>query len=189
MGRKPKSKNELIEARKLYEALQKDEDDLATKTVIWRMGVQVGCALHMSEKFSQMELYKFFSWIREEDVHKMTDERRKKISKMLSDRKVMFCVREDTPKCFKGSYIERVAEEQKRYNTEKTTDYMLLTCEYLITHKGYGRKRLDRVFSQVAFMDRFPAQAILDARQELYEKTMVWIELSDDNPDNPTMII
>lgn len=174
---------------RVHEALKKDDKDLKTKTVAWRNGVQWGCTLYLSEKFSIPELAKFFRYMRSKDSEEITEARKQEIDDLLKNKKVPWRIYNTLPKHIKGSAIEQEVHAQDYYNTMQANRYGMLACEYLMKNKGYGEKRLTRVIASVLRMDKEPARVIWNARQDFFDSTGIWIELSGDNPADPAEVI
>ena len=185
--KRQRSKAELLRNMKTYAAMKKDTEqgtDFRNKTAYWRMGVEWSAVLWKEEKFSTNEIAKFLQYIMSHNVTELSEERREEIRKMLGS-KVDWTLRNTVTRSNKGSRIDRAVNELAYYNTKTSVDYSLLACEYLITQKGYARKRLDRVIGNVHFLDGLDAGMVITMRQDLFDNKGIWIELDGDTPEDP----
>lgn len=187
--KKQRSKAELINALRTHAALKKNEANLSGKTVFWRMGVEWCYALREIEKFSTPELVKFFQYMSAIDFDNLTEKDREELREYLHKKEPEWTLKTPTVRqC--NNEIDQDLAYLEHYNTEKSVDYSLLACKYLIEKKGYASKRLTRVIASVYYMDHAEAEKVWNARQEIFDKTGLWISLTeDDDPTEPDMVI
>ena len=189
--RRQRSKAELLKSIQTYQALKKDEElgnEISRKTVYWRSAVIWSVALWQNEKFSANEIADFLQYIVSNGVTDLPDERREEIRKMLGD-KVDWSFRNTVTVPNKGNLIDQSVRELEYYNTKVYVDYSLLACEYLMKHKGYARKRLNRVVGNVMFLDRLDASTVWDMRQDLFDRKGIWIDLDGDEPPADARVV
>lgn len=185
--KKQRSKAELLAHMRTYAALKKEERDgteLNKKVSYWRMGVEWSSVLWKEEKWSANEIAKLLQYVNSHDVTDLPEERREEIMEMLGDRvdwTLRNCINRDK-KC--KNAVDQAINDLAYYNTKTSVDYSLLACEYLITCKGYGKKRLNRVIGCVRYADMQEAQIVMWLRQDLYENKGIWIELDGDTPED-----
>ena len=138
------------------------------------------------EKWSANEIAKLLEYVNTHDVTDLPEERREEIRNMLGD-KVDWTLKNSVNqgrKC--KNAVDQAINDLAYYNTKTSVDYNLLTCEYLITKKGYGKKRLNRVIGCVYYADAQEAAIVMWLRQDLYENKGIWIELDGDTPEDPS---
>ena len=189
--KRQRSKAELLLQMRAYQALKKDERNgtgLSKKTVYWRMGVEWSVVLWKDENFSTNEIAKFLQYIVEHDVTELSEVRRQEIRELLNI-KVDWTLRNSLHKKKERNAVDQAVHDLGMHNTQVSVDYSLLACEYLMTHKGYAKKRLDRVIGDVYYLDNQTADIIWQARQELYDKKGIWIELGNDEKPEGAQII
>ena len=189
--KRQRSKAELLLHMRTYQALKKDaenKESISGKTVYWRMAVEWCTALWKEEKFSTNELAKFLQYIADNNVTELTEERREEIRNMLLE-KVDWVLNNPDVQQRKKNAVDQAVSDFQYYNTEGFVNYSLLACEYLVTQKGFGKKRLDRVMGNVDFFDNLKACLIWDMRQELFDQKGIWVELGkDDIPEDAKII-
>lgn len=185
--KKQRSKAELLNHMRTYAALKKEEQrgtELNKKVSYWRMGVEWSSVLWKEEKWSANEIAKLLEYVNTHDVTDLPEERREEIRDMLGDRvdwTLRNCVNQGR-KC--KNAVDQAINDLAYYNTKTSVDYSLLVCEYLITKKGYGKKRLNRVIGCVYYADAQEAEIVMWLRQDLYENKGIWIELDGDTPED-----
>lgn len=189
--KKQRSKSELLKSIHTYQALKKDWQqgkEINRKTAYWRMGVEWSTVLWKEEKFSTNSIAVFLQYIVDNDVTELPEKRRDEIRQMLGDR-VEWTLKNTVTQEKKGSVIDQAVNELEFYNTKVCVDYSLLACEYLIKHKGYAKKRLDRVIGAVYYTDGLDASVIWAMRQELFESKGIWIDLDGEEPPEGAQVI
>lgn len=188
--KKQRSKAELLNILRTHHALKKEQEqgtELSRQTVYFRMAVEWSVALWKDEKFSANEIAKFLKYI-VNDVTELSEQRREEIRELLGDR-VEWTLKNTVVQENKRSSIDREFTEFEYYNTQVSVDYSLLACEYLIKHKGYARKRLDRVIGDVLFTDNLGVDVIWQMRQDLFEHKGIWIDLNGEEPPADAHVI
>lgn len=181
MARKFRNKAQLLATYAAYKAVQKDNKDLRYKTVYWRMGVTWCVTLWKEEGFSANGLVEFMKYINEHDVNNLGEERRQEIRKMLG-KKVDWTLKNQTGKARTNNEMDVIVNKLMYYNTEISVDYSLLACEFLMKHKGYSTKRLNRVIGDILWLDHTDTQTIITMRQQLFDAKGVWIALDQEQP-------
>lgn len=185
--KKQRSKAELLNHMRTYAALKKEEQrgtELNKKVSYWRMGVEWSSVLWKEEKWSANEIAKLLEYVNTHDVTDLPEERREEIRAILGD-KVDWTLKNSVNqgrKC--KNVVDQAINDLAYYNTKTSVDYSLLACEYLITKKGYGKKRLNRVIGCVYYADAQEAAIVMWLRQDLYENKGIWIELDGDTPED-----
>ena len=187
--KKQRSKAELLNHMRTYAALKKEEQrgtELNKKVSYWRMGVEWSSVLWKEENWSANEIAKLLEYVNTHDVTDLPEERREEIRAILGD-KVDWTLKNSVNqgrKC--KNVVDQAINDLAYYNTKTSVDYSLLACEYLITKKGYGKKRLNRVIGCVYYADAQEAAIVMWLRQDLYENKGIWIELDGDTPEDPS---
>lgn len=155
------------------------EDSITWKTVFFRMNVVWCMALWKDEKFSQNDMVDFLQYVRSENYDDFKKNRRKEVQDKLQGKGVDWEIRENRVYNGRNNAIDNQVRELMKYNTEVSVDYCLLACEYLIEHKGYGKKRLNRVIGNVHFMDALDSLTIVQMRKDIFDHKGIWIELTE----------
>ena len=190
--KRQRSKAELLLHMRTYQALKKDaenKESISGKTVYWRMAVEWCTALWKEEKFSTNELAKFLQYIADNHVTELTEERREEIRKAIGGKGADWILKNTVIPCKKKNAVDQAVNDLEFYNTKACVDYSLLACEYLITQKGYAKKRLDRVIGNVYYLDNLTADLVWKMRQELFDQKGIWVELGkDDIPEDAKII-
>lgn len=180
---KQRSKEELLAVLKTGQALKKDaerKDNIAWKTVFFRMNVIWCVSLWKDEKFSQKELVDFLTYVRSFNLDDFKKNRRNVVQEKLKSKGIDWVINETGFNTKVKSEIDKMVVALMRYNTEATVDYSLVACEYLMDKKGFGRKRLNRVIGNVYYLDNFASTEIVKLRKELYNAKGIWIELCEN---------
>ena len=179
---KQRSKAEFLAFIRTSRAMKKDagrEDSITWKTVFFRMNVVWCMALWKDEKFSQNDMVDFLQYVRSENYDDFKKNRRKEVQDKLQGKGVDWEIRENRVYNGRNNAIDNQVRELMKYNTEVSVDYCLLACEYLIDHKGYGKKRLNRVIGNVHFMDALDSLTIVQMRKDIFDHKGIWIELTE----------
>ena len=192
MKKRQRSKAELLHNMKTYAAMKKDAEQgtsIQNNIAYWGMGVIWCATLWKEENFSTNELVKFLQYIKDNDVTELTEERREEIREAIGSKGVEWILKNTVTLQKKKNAVDQAINELTYHNTKVSVDYSLLACEYLIKHKGYAKKRLNRVIGDVYYLDGMPSEMIGQLRQELFDNKGIWIELGkDDIPDGAEVI-
>lgn len=187
-----RSKAELLNSMRVYQAYKKDiarDDSIAYKTVYFRMGVVWCVTLWKEEKFSTNELVKFQKYIKENDVTNVSEERRKEIQDKLYAKGVDWYLSNGVQKQKKKHDIDQTINDLESFYAKVSVEYSLLACEYLMEHKGFGKKRLDRVIGNIYLLDNIKTAILCEMRKDLFDNKGIWIELTSGDYSEEAQII
>lgn len=175
-----------------YAAMKKDVElgtCIQNNVAYWTMGVVWCATLWKEENFSTNELVKFLQYIKDNDVTELTEEHREEIRSAIGSKGAEWILKNTVTLQKKKNAVDQALNELTYHNTKVSVDYSLLACEYLIKHKGYAKKRLNRVIGDVYYLDGMPSEMIGQLRQELFDNKGIWIELGkDDIPEGAEVI-
>lgn len=185
-----RSKSELLLNMRAYESLKKtkaDGTEINERAPYWRMGVEWSYTLWKIENWSANEIAKLLYYVAEHDVTDLSEERREEIRCMLKD-KVRWILKNRA--VVNAKNVVDIAIQNNQENcTRIMVDYCLLACEYLMSHKGYSAKRLNRVMDNVYALDNQNAVQVCNMRKELFDHKGIWIDLNGDMPGEVSEVI
>lgn len=184
--KKQRSKAELLKALKIYNAVQNDyarnENDRVCGTAsYWRTSVEWAYILWKLEKLSTNDISNMIQYVNS-NMEGMTEEHRGKINKMMEHCDWYLHNMSTKKKC--KNIIDQTYNDIEYYNTMTCVDYSLLACEWLITNKHFGKKRLDRDLAEIFRIDLNSVTFIFELRDELYKKKKIWLELNKQDSED-----
>lgn len=184
--KKQRSKSELLKALRTYKAVQKDysrhENDRVCGTAsYWRTGVEWAYVLWKLERLSTNDISNMIQYVNA-NIEDMTEEHRGKINKMMEHCDWYLVNTSKKKKC--KNAIDQTCNDIDYYNAEMCVDYSLLVCEWLITNKHFGHKRLDRDLVEIFRIDLSSLTFIFGLRDELYKKKKIWLELNKQDSED-----